>query len=148
MTFLMTAKLTVVTISFNDLEGLRLTRQSVCEAKGADLEHIIIDGGSQDGTVAYLQGLPANVCWVSEKDCGPYDAMNKGAAMARGEWVMFLNSGDTLAGPWVLRNLLTAADGSDAGLVYGDHFYKGKLRSAKTLEALHGLLAVGDVMGW
>lgn len=144
----MNPKLTIVTICFNDLAGLQVTRQSVCETIGADFEHVIIDGGSKDGTIAYLQGLPADVRWVSEKDRGPYDAMNKGSAVARGEWVMFLNSGDTLAGPSVLANLLAAADGSDVGLVYGDHFYKGRLRSAKTLEALHGLLAAGDVKGW
>jgi glycosyltransferase involved in cell wall biosynthesis len=141
-------KLTIVTVTFNDLDGLKHTRASVLEAKGADLEHIIIDGGSTDGTADYLAGLPCDVRWVSEKDRGPYDAMNKGAALARGEWVMFLNSGDTLAGQSVLGKLLAAADGSDAGLAYGDHFYKSRFRKAKSLESLHGLLADGDVKGW
>ncbi len=141
-------KLTIVTVTFNDLDGLKHTRASVLEAKGADLEHIIIDGGSTDGTADYLAELPCEVRWVSEKDRGPYDAMNKGAALARGEWVMFLNSGDTLAGQSVLGKLLAAADGSDAGLAYGDHFYKGRFRKAKSLESLHELLADGDVKGW
>jgi len=141
-------KLTIVTVTFNDLDGLKHTRASVLDAKGTDIEHVIIDGGSKDGTAQYLEELPAEVQWVSEKDRGPYDAMNKGAALARGEWVMFLNSGDTLTGQSALGNLLSAADGSDAGLAYGDHFYKGRLRAAKSLESLHEFLAAGDVKGW
>ncbi len=141
-------KLTIVTVTFNDLAGLKLTRNSLGKATDADFEHVIIDGGSQDGTVEYLQGLPADVRWMSEKDRGPYDAMNKGAALAHGEWVMFLNSGDTLASPENLGKLLAAADRSDAGLAYGDHYYKGRLRKAKSLEALHASLAAGDVKGW
>jgi len=141
-------KLTIVTVTYNDLEGLKLTRESVARAEGADWEHLIVDGGSTDGTPAYLEELPKAVRWVSEKDRGPYDAMNKGAALARGEWVMFLNSGDTLAEPIVLGRLLAAADGSDAGLAYGDHFYKGRLRSARTLESLHHSLLAGDVKAW
>ncbi len=141
-------KLTVVTVTFNDLSGLKLTRESVCKDDDTDFEHVVIDGGSKDGTIEYLQGLPADVRWVSEKDRGPYDAMNKGASLARGEWVMFLNSGDTLAKPGNLAKLVAAANQSDAGLVFGDHFYKGKLRSAKSLEHLHKLLKDGDVKGW
>jgi glycosyltransferase involved in cell wall biosynthesis len=141
-------KLTIVTVTFNDLDGLKHTRASILNANGAEIEHLIIDGGSKDGTVEYLAGLPDGVRWVSEKDRGPYDAMNKGAELARGEWVMFLNSGDTLAEQSILGNLLTAADGSDAGLAYGDHLYKGRFRKAKSLESLHELLADGDVKGW
>ena len=141
-------KLTIVTVTFNDLDGLKHTRASVLDAKETDFEHVIVDGGSKDGTAEYLAGLPESVRWVSEKDRGPYDAMNKGVTLARGEWVLFLNSGDTLAGQSALGNLLKAADGSEAGLAYGDHFYKGRLRRAKTLESLHGLLEEGDVKGW
>lgn len=141
-------KLTIVTVTFNDLAGLKLTRDSLGKAAGADLEHVIIDGGSQDGTVEYLQGLPADVRWMTEEDRGPYDAMNKGAALARGEWVMFLNSGDTLASPENLGELLAAADRSHAGLAYGDHYYKGRLRKAKSLESLHHSLLAGDVKAW
>ena len=127
-------KLTIVTVTFNDLDGLTHTRASVVDAKGIDLEHVIIDGGSKDGTVDYLARLPDGVRWVSEKDRGPYDAMNKGAALARGEWVMFLNSGDTLAEQSILGNLLTAADCSDAGLAYGD--VKGWLRGHPCHQAV------------
>ena len=141
-------KLTVITVTFNDLNGLKLTRDSLCKDYKTDFEHIIIDGGSNDGTSEYLQGLPADVRWVSEKDQGPYDAMNKGVCLARGEWVMFLNSGDTLVKPSNLAKLVAAANQSDAGLAFGDHFYKGKLRSAKSLEHLHKLLKDGDVKGW
>lgn len=140
--------LSIVTVTFNDLEGLKLTRDSVGEVSDADVEHIIIDGGSQDGTINYLQGLSRDVRWVSEPDRGPYDAMNKGVALARGEWVMFMNSGDTLAGPDNLKKLLTAAAPSDAGLAFGDHFHKGRLRSARSLESLHASLASGNVKGW
>ena len=141
-------QLTIVTVTFNDLAGLKRTRASVLAATFHDLEHLIVDGGSTDGTVDYLQGLPTAVRWSSKPDKGPYDAMNKGATDATGDWIMFLNSGDTLAGPTALAELLKAAHNSAASLVYGDHFHRGKLRRAKPLEELHHLLEKGDAKGW
>lgn len=141
-------KLSIITITYENLPGLRLTMDSVADAKVPDYEHIIIDGGSTDGTAGYLDGLTGACLWLSEQDRGPYDAMNKGVGLATGEWVMFLNAGDTLVTPENLRKLLAAAEAGDAGLAYGDHLYRGRARSSKTLEALHEMLMAGDVKGW
>nr|VFJ57219.1 MAG: Glycosyltransferase involved in cell wall bisynthesis [Candidatus Kentron sp. DK] len=89
--------LTVVTVCRNDRRGLETTMQSVLShAEGID-EYIVIDGDSSDGTrdmlVSYAQKYPF-LRWISEPDTGPYDAMNKGIRMARGDWVHLLNAGD------------------------------------------------------
>jgi glycosyltransferase involved in cell wall biosynthesis len=141
-------RLTVVTVTLNDLEGLVATRASLLASDETDYEHIIIDGGSTDGTTAYLKSLGDGVTWVSELAEGPYDGMNTGAALAKGEWIMFLNSGDTLASRNALSALSAASVGCDAGLIYGDCLSKGRLRRARPLHELHRLLEAGDVKGW
>jgi glycosyltransferase involved in cell wall biosynthesis len=87
--------MTVVTIAFNDVEGVRRTVESTRSQSHMNIEHIVVDGGSQDGTREYLEGLDSRTRWVSEKDKGRYDAMNKGVAMATGDLVWFMNSADT-----------------------------------------------------
>lgn len=88
--------LSIVTVCLNDLVNLRATVASVQAAcVGLDIEHIIIDGGSTDGTREYLEGLNAShIRWVSEKDAGIFSAFNKGVEMAEGKWVHILNAGD------------------------------------------------------
>jgi glycosyltransferase involved in cell wall biosynthesis len=141
-------KLTIVTVVLNNLPGLMNTRQSIEGADFSDWEHIIIDGGSTDGTIEYLREFGSRLKWTSSRDNGPYDAMNKGAAAASGEWTMFLNSGDTLASSAALRLLVEAGDKVEADLIYGDHFFCGKIRLAQRLDDLHVLLQNGDVKGW
>lgn len=87
-------KISVITIAYNDLAGVRKTVNSVRQQNYADIEHIIVDGGSNDGTREFLQGLDESVQWVSEADNGRYDAMNKGAKIASGDLLWFMHSGD------------------------------------------------------
>lgn len=87
-------KISVITIAYNDLEGVRKTVNSVQQQNYADIEHIVVDGGSTDGTRDFLEGLDGSVKWVSERDNGRYDAMNKGAAIASGELLWFMHSAD------------------------------------------------------
>jgi putative colanic acid biosynthesis glycosyltransferase len=99
--------LAIVTITRNDLAGLRRTLASVeAQTTPAD-EHWIIDGASTDGSREYLISLPphAHRHFVSEPDTGIYDAMNKGVARATTNYVWFLNSGDTCADAGVLADL-------------------------------------------
>lgn len=90
-------KLSIITINLNDKAGLQRTIESVSSQTFTDYEFIVIDGGSTDGSVELLEQSTDKVgYWVSEKDSGIYNAMNKGIHQARGEYLYFLNSGDAL----------------------------------------------------
>jgi glycosyltransferase involved in cell wall biosynthesis len=81
----------------NNLEGLKKTVASVINQTWQEFEYIVIDGGSTDGSKEYLESQSDNIdYWVSEPDKGIYNAMNKGIRIAKGEYVLFLNSGDNL----------------------------------------------------
>lgn len=88
--------ISVITICLNDLQGLKKTRDSVIEQSSNNYEHIIVDGGSRDGTRDYLEELhEKNTIWVSETDRGRSDAFNKGISLAHGDLLLCLNAGDT-----------------------------------------------------
>lgn len=88
-------KLSIITINYNDLEGLKRTVESVVNQTWREFEYVVIDGGSTDGSAAYLESQSEQIdYWVSEPDKGIYNAMNKGIAKATGEYLLFLNSGD------------------------------------------------------
>lgn len=90
-------KLSIITINLNDKAGLQKTIDSVSSQTFTDYEFIVIDGGSTDGSVGLLEQSEGKISyWVSEKDSGIYNAMNKGIRQARGEYLYFLNSGDAL----------------------------------------------------
>lgn len=105
-------KISVITATFNACDGLRQTVASVRGQTFADIEHVVVDGGSTDGTVQFLQSLGSSVTWVSEPDDGIADAMNKGIEMSRGEFIVFLHSEDTFYDASVL------ADVVDTGLYH------------------------------
>lgn len=91
--------ISVVTIGYNAAGPLRATLDSVRAQRWDAIEHIVIDGGSADGTVDVLSARDNEIAlWRSERDLGIYDAMNKGLAESRGDYVLFLNSGDVLRG--------------------------------------------------
>lgn len=93
------SRVSVVTVTLNAAAALRRTLDSVAAQGWDGIEHIVIDGGSTDGSMDVLKTHASHVAlWRSERDAGIYDAMNKGLAHARGEYVLFLNSGDVLQG--------------------------------------------------
>lgn len=101
------ALLSIITICYNNLEGLKKTVNSVLSQTNlSDVEYIIIDGGSNDGTKEYLSTLPSSIIYVSERDKGIYNAMNKGISIASGSYLQFLNSGDVLYDSSVLDDIL------------------------------------------
>ncbi len=120
-------KLSVITINRNNAEGLRKTIQSVLSQTNNDFEYIIIDGASTDGSVDVIkelvqnsafnssadvvQRLPLQVRWISEPDGGIYNAMNKGIQMASGDYVLFMNSGDSFDSPTVIEQSIPYLDG-------------------------------------
>ena len=88
-------KLSVITINYNNRDGLRKTIESVVNQTCKDFEYIIIDGISTDGSVDVINEYADRIdYWVSEPDKGCYHAMNKGVKVASGEYVIFMNSGD------------------------------------------------------
>ena len=95
--------LTIITINWNNKDGLEKTMKSVINQNTREFEYVIVDGASQDGSVETIrQYADDKVIWVSEKDNGIYNAMNKGIRMAKGKYVMMLNSGD-----WLIDNITT-----------------------------------------
>lgn len=90
-------KLSIITINYNNLAGLKKTFESVVNQTWQEFEYVIIDGGSIDGSVDYLESQSDNIdYWINEPDKGVYNAMNKGIEVATGEYLLFLNSGDHL----------------------------------------------------
>lgn len=99
-------KVSIITVNFNNLLGLRKTMQSVFAQKYAAIEYIIIDGGSTDGSKEFIQSHQDKLSyWCSEKDKGIYDGMNKGISNATGDYVLFLNSGDYFSTPNILNDI-------------------------------------------
>lgn len=113
-------KVSIITINLNNKLGLHRTLESVKVQTNVDYEHIVVDGGSSDGSVDTLSAFRNDrLKWISERDSGLYHAMNKGIAKATGDYLLFLNSGDYLVAPSVLENLLNGEKG-DIDLLYGD----------------------------
>ncbi len=98
--------LSVVTVTRNAAPLLRRTIASVAAQKSSNLEYIVVDGASTDNSVGIIKESPVVGKYVSEPDKGIYDAMNKGARMASGEWILFMNAGDTFASPDVAERLM------------------------------------------
>lgn len=99
-------KLSIITINYNNRDGLRKTIESVVAQTTRDFEYIIIDGGSTDGSVDVIKEYANYIdYWVSEPDKGIYNAMNKGVAVAHGEYCQFLNSGDWLYDCQVINDI-------------------------------------------
>jgi glycosyltransferase involved in cell wall biosynthesis len=112
-------KLSVITVVYNNARDVERTLRSVLNQTYPNIEYIVIDGASTDGTLEiirrYQDGL-AKV--VSEKDTGIYDAMNKGLALASGDYVLFMNSGDELYAPDTVEKVFATAP--DADIYYGE----------------------------
>lgn len=114
-------RLSIITINFNNAAGLQKTFNSVFNQSFRDIEYIVIDGGSQDGSRELIEAHNADIdYWVSEPDRGVYHAMNKGINASSADFLLFLNSGDELASVDVLYKLLKDTDGPKFDLIYGD----------------------------
>ena len=88
-------KVTVITVVYNNVEGIRTTLESFVSQSWSNKEIVVVDGGSTDGTWDVINSFAGNIAYKSsEPDRGIYDAMNKGIDKATGEWIIFLNSGD------------------------------------------------------
>ena len=122
-------KLSIITINFNNLEGLKKTVESVINQTWKDFEWIFIDGGSTDGSKEYIVNLNDNLShsgwnpityWCSEPDKGIYNAMNKGIAKANGDYLNFMNSGDCFYENDTLEKVSAYLEKRIADIYYGN----------------------------
>ncbi len=112
-------KLSIITINYNDVLGLKRTLESVTGQSYSNFEYIVIDGGSTDGSKELLEKYTDKISyWVSEPDRGIYHAMNKGIEKASGEYLLFMNSGDLFYDSEVLRENIDSIKNFD--LIYFD----------------------------
>ena len=115
----MNQKVSIITITYNNLDGLKRTRESVISQTYEDYEWIVIDGGSTDGTREFLQEHAEEMSyWCSEKDEGVYNAQNKGTSQASGDYCIYMNAGDSFYDKDVLKNVFSEVHEED--ILYGD----------------------------
>ena len=112
-------KVSIITINYNNKAGLQKSLNSVVHQSSKNLEFIVIDGGSSDGSAEILKKESSKIdYWVSEKDNGIYHAMNKGILKANGEYLLFLNSGDFLVNAEIIESVIPLLHGS--AVIYGN----------------------------
>lgn len=115
-------KYSIITVNYNNKEGLRQTIESVIHQTFRDYEFIVIDGGSTDGSAEVLKEYDAQISyWVSEPDGGIYQGMNKGIAKATGDYLNFMNSGDCFYSPEILEKVSSYQ--SDADFIVGKDYH-------------------------
>jgi glycosyltransferase involved in cell wall biosynthesis len=114
-------KVSIITVSFNSAKTIAETIESVLSQDFPQIEYIIVDGGSQDGTVEIIKQYQDRIDhWVSEKDSGMYDAMNKGIALATGDVIGILNSDDVYMNTHVVTELMELMQAKRAQVVFAD----------------------------
>ncbi len=119
-----THRLSIITVTFNAESVLEKTLASIFTQTYQDYELIIVDGKSTDSTVDIIKKHEDKIsCWISEKDRGIYDAMNKAMAVAKGEYVQFLNAGDYYASQDTLAGIFSMTQ-EFTTLIYGDIYIK------------------------
>ncbi|MFD0765880.1 glycosyltransferase family 2 protein [Mucilaginibacter lutimaris] len=111
--------LSVITIVYNNVRDIERTMLSVLDQTYEAIEYIVVDGASNDGTLEIIKRYETRIAkLISEKDKGIYDAMNKGLALATGDYVIFMNSGDEFYATDTVANVFATA--SDADIYYGE----------------------------
>lgn len=112
-------KVSIITITYNAEKYIERTILSVCSQTYKNIEYIIVDGASKDNTLHIIENYKSNIhTLISEPDKGLYDAMNKGLAVATGDYVWFMNAGDVIFDENTLFNIIQHSGGED--FIYGD----------------------------
>ena len=125
-------KLSIITVNKNNSIGLEKTCLSIVTQTFNNFEWIVIDGLSEDNSVEVIKQYSKKInYWVSESDSGIYEGMNKGIKKAKGEFLLFLNSGDILVHPWTLQEVFNEIEDSE----YADVYYSNAIsENYKVLE--------------
>lgn len=137
-------KLSVITVTYNAERTLERTLQSVQKQSYQHMEHLVVDGASKDKTVEILKQQTSNILrWKSEKDNGLYDAMNKAVKMVSGDYLCFLNAGDTFYASDTVEKLMRCIDENKfPDIVYGETAivdFEGKFLYMRRLKAPQNL---------
>lgn len=118
---------TIITVSYNAVTLIEKTMLSIINQSYSNIEYIVIDGGSTDGTVDIIRNYNARInYWISETDFGIYDAMNKGIDLATGNWINFMNCGDYFYNDNVIENFIDISLNNTFDIFYGDSIFKFK----------------------
>lgn len=114
-------KISVITVVYNGIDYIEKTINSVLSQDYPNLEYIIIDGGSSDGTLDIIKKYQNRISyWISERDGGIYFAMNKGIMKATGEWIHFRNCGDYFFSDTIISELFNNTIDSEVIILHGD----------------------------
>lgn len=118
-------KISIITVNLNNSEGLQKTIESVVGQTYTNKEYFIIDGGSIDGSIEVINEYATEInYWVSEPDNGIYEAMNKGIDASKGEWIIFMNSGDKFFDNKTLEVIFNDKQYENIDVIYGNTLYK------------------------
>lgn len=133
--------ISVITVAFNAASTIEQTILSVINQTYSNIEYIIIDGGSADGTVDIIKKYEDKIAyWISEPDKGIYDAMNKGIDIATGEWINFMNCGDAFYDYDILANIFSNKISESIHVIYGNiklkHFNDSKIQKAFPINTI------------
>lgn len=132
-------RLSIVTVVRNSLPLLRETIASLCEQSERSFEYVIIDGASSDATREYVLNCPEPATIVvSEPDLGIYSAMNKAPALCTGDYIQYLNAGDTLLDPETLTAVLPHLDGRSDLVIFNYRINGERYRPVLGLQGLLG----------
>ena len=128
-------KVSIITVSFNSAKTIASTINSVLSQDYPNIQYIVVDGGSTDGTIDIIEKNQSRISkWISEKDRGMYDAMNKGIAMATGDVIGILNSDDEYMNAHVISELMELMQSKRAQVVFADLILVDQFDDQKVLR--------------
>lgn len=135
-------KISIITVTYNAGQHLEQTIKSILEQDYSNIEYIIIDGASSDDSIEIIKKYDSQITyWVSERDSGIYEAMNKGIDAATGEWINFMNAGDSFSSPYILSQIFNQTYTAD--VLYTDSFIvnnRGSILRKEEVKELSYLL--------
>lgn len=133
-------KVSIITVTHNSAKYLQECIDSVVHQTYGDIEHIVIDGASEDGTLEIIKRYDNHIAkWISEDDRGMYDAINKGMSLATGEVIGILNSDDMLASKEVISQVVKCFQEHKVDSLYGDLVYVDQKNTKKIIRYWKGL---------
>jgi len=144
-------KISIITIVYNNKECIAECIKSILKQKNSNLEYIVIDGGSTDGTLEAIEPYKSELaCYISEKDSGLYNALNKGIRNATGDIIGILHSDDLLYADTTLSEICTTFESTNADLVYAKGVYvaKNNANKIRRLYASSGFNKNRLYFGW